>query len=439
LPSSPTRLRPALVLVHRWVGLVLAGFLLIAGVTGCLLAWNHQLEAAISPGLFRANPSHSDAQPLDPLVLRERVAKLYPNASIAYVPLRADPGHSVWMFLEARTDPSTGNVAELPNDQVFVHPYTGEVLGERKWGDISQGLENLMPFIYRLHYTLALGVVGTYVFGIVALLWTIDCFVGAYLTFPGRTRTRPASTSKASDKSWLARWWPSWKLRWRGGSHKVNFDLHRAGGLWVWAMLFVLAWSGVAFNLREVYRAVMETAFEFAPAMDMPAVGPPQAEPRLSWVQAREQGRRLMAEQAAAGNFTVRNETGLSYDASRAVYRYSVNSSRDIRDAGGGTAVVFDANTGGLRQMIAPSGMATGDTITQWLTSLHMAAVWGAPFKVFVSAVGLLVAMLSVTGTIIWLRKRKAQAKSLSQRFARASGTHKASMSLEGASCSCRN
>src|SRR5688572_21777351 len=139
MSSSPARLRPALVLVHRWVGLVMAGFLVVAGVSGCLLAWNHQLEAAISPELFRASSDRPDAQPLDPLTLRDRVAALYPHASITYAPLKVESGHSVWMFLEARTDPATGIASALPNDQVFVNPYTGEVLGERKWGDISQG------------------------------------------------------------------------------------------------------------------------------------------------------------------------------------------------------------------------------------------------------------------------------------------------------------
>jgi uncharacterized iron-regulated membrane protein len=401
------------------VGVVMAGFLIVAGVTGCLLAWNHQLEAVISPELFRASPGTPAARALDPLALRDRVATLYPNASIAYAPLKVEPGHSVWMFLEARTDPATGTTTPLPNDQVFVNPYTGELLGQRKWGDLSQGRKNLMPFVYRLHYTLALGVVGTYAFGIVALLWTIDCFVGAYLSFPARVRSQAASPPKAPGKSWLARWWPSWKVRRRGGNYKVNFDLHRASGLWIWAMLFVIAWSGVAFNLREVYRPVMELAFDFGSGAEIPMLGQPQPDPRISWTQAREQGRRLMAEQARAQSFAVRNETGLGYDASRAVYRYSVNSSRDVRDAGGGTAVIFDANTGGLKQLIAPTGVASGDTITQWLTSLHMAAMWGAPFRAFVSATGLLVALLSVTGTVIWLRKRRARNKSISARRVR--------------------
>ena len=419
LSPSPPRLRPALVLAHRWAGLVMVGFLIVAGVTGSVLAWNHELEAAVSPQLFRAHPTDVNAQPLDPLTLRERVAARYPNASIAYVPLQIEPGHSIWMFLEARTDPSTGKVAELPADQVFVNPYTGAVIGERKWGDITQGLKNLLPFIYRLHYSLALGTVGTLLLGIVALLWTLDCFVGAYLTLPRRARTEPANAQQSQARTWLTRWWPSWKLRWRGGSYKVNFDLHRAGGLWVWAMLFVLAWSSVAFNLSQVYRPVMATAFEFAPSADLPVRNLPQAAPRLSWMQARDQGRRLMTDQARAQNFTVINETGLSYDATHAVYRYSVKSDRDIRDAGGGTSVVFDADTGELQQTVLPTGMAAGDTVTRWLKSLHMAALWGVPFKIFMSAVGLLVAMLGVTGTVIWLRKRQAQAKTLASYRAR--------------------
>ena len=41
-----------------------------------------------------------------------------------------------------------------------------------------------MPFIYRLHYSLALDTFGSYAFGIVALLWTLDCFVAIWLSFP---------------------------------------------------------------------------------------------------------------------------------------------------------------------------------------------------------------------------------------------------------------
>ena len=41
-----------------------------------------------------------------------------------------------------------------------------------------------MPFIYSLHFKLALGMTGFWIMGIVALVWTLDCFVGFYLTLP---------------------------------------------------------------------------------------------------------------------------------------------------------------------------------------------------------------------------------------------------------------
>ncbi len=194
--------RPALALVHRWVGLVMAGFLLLAGLTGALLAWNEELDAWASPRLLRAAPPAPGAPMLDPLALRQRVQALHPEAYAAMAYLQQEPGRAAVVRLFGLPNPATGQPVEPPNDQVFVNPYTGEVLGERKWGDISQGLKNLMPFVYRLHFELALGVVGSYAFGIVALLWTLDCFVGAYLTFPARTRHGPAPV-RARAKPWL--------------------------------------------------------------------------------------------------------------------------------------------------------------------------------------------------------------------------------------------
>ncbi|MGH8479083.1 MAG: PepSY-associated TM helix domain-containing protein [Gammaproteobacteria bacterium] len=399
--------------MHRYVGLGVAGFLVVAGLTGSLLAWNDELEAALSPQLFRATPPAPDAQALDPLVLRAHVAGHYPKVWVLYAPLKVEAGRSVLFAIEGAPNPRTGDPAELPNDQVFVNPYTGEVLGERKWGDISQGIKNLMPFLYRLHYSLALGTVGGYLMGIVALLWTIDCFVGAYLTFPARRCKRESGPHprplSPEDRSWPSRWWPSWKVRVRSGAYKLNFDLHRAGGLWPWSMLLVLAWSSVAFNLSEVYSPVMRAVFAHQPDEALPRLATLQPEPGIGWIDAREIGRHLMQAEAGARDFEVLEEQALRYDPHTGVYRYSVRSSRDIRDHGGSTSVVFDASTGVRRGLWLPTGAASGDTIRTWITSLHMATLWGIPFKVLICVLGLAVAMLSVTGIVIWWRKHRAR------------------------------
>ena len=120
------------------------------------------------------------------------------------------------------------------------------MLGGRKWGALAQGV-NLMPFIYRLHYSLTLETVGQYFMGIVALAWTQDCFVGICLIFPAPAR-------HTRSKRWLSRWWPAWKVRWPGRSYKPSFYLHRAGGLWPWAIHLARGTAATAIYLRPASR-----------------------------------------------------------------------------------------------------------------------------------------------------------------------------------------
>lgn len=388
-------MRALCVVLHRYVGLVMAGFLLLAGLTGSVLAFYEELDAWLNPQLLQVTPPAPGAQPLDPLRLRERVAAQYPQAWVHSVRLSREPGRALAFWLDSKDG------TELSNDEVFVDPYTGALLGERKWGDLSQGRKNLLPFVYRLHYSLALGSIGGYVLGIIALLWTLDCFVGVYLTLPARPSTQ---------KTWWPRWRPAWQVRWMGGTYKVNFDLHRAGGLWFWALLLVLGWSSVGFNLQEVYRPVMGTVFTFQEThRTLPALPQAQPEPGLSWDAARSVGAELLTRAGEAQRFQVLHADWLAYDPQRALFRYRVTSDRDVNSHWGSTSVWFDATTGAQRALYLPTGAASGDTVSTWLYALHMATVGGVVMQVVVCVTGLTVALLSVTGVYLWWRKRRAR------------------------------
>ena len=114
-------MRPVLAALHRYAGLLMAGFLIVAGLTGSLLAWKDELEGALLPGVFRVAPPVPVAVPLDALLLRERVAAHFPQAQISYAPLSAPAGHSMQFYLPHRDD------APLASDEVFVDPYTGAI------------------------------------------------------------------------------------------------------------------------------------------------------------------------------------------------------------------------------------------------------------------------------------------------------------------------
>ena len=100
-------------------------------------------------------------------------------------------------------------------------------------------LPNVMPFVYDLHKTLILKDAGVWILSILALLWTIDCFVGFYLTLP-----------LTFGKFWR-RWKPAWLIKWRGGFLSHQFRSASRRRLWLWAMLFVFAWSSFQLDRRH--------------------------------------------------------------------------------------------------------------------------------------------------------------------------------------------
>lgn len=383
-PLLKLRQRQAWVWLHRWVGLVMTLFLVVAGLTGSLIAFYGEIDGLLVP---QAHPrvEARDTPMLDAVTLREIARTARPDMHIgdAIAPWKADEALSVYMYR-----PGTEVEGEM-----LLDPYTGQILHQRTT-ETASTIEHVMPFIYRLHYSLALGEIGTLAFGIVALLWTLDCFLGAYLTFP---RGRP----------FLQKWKPAWGIK----TKRLNYDLHRASGLWTWAMLFVFAWSSVAFNLNSVYEPVTRAVLGYAEHPQLPAREFDQPEPGLGWRAGYRRGQALMREAAATHGITGYREDALRYDAHRAEFAYWVATKFRGGEAYDWFGVIFDANSGELLRIdgenTGPGNERAGDFVTRWLLDLHMARVWGLPFRIFVCAMGLVVTALSVTGVIIWWRKRR--------------------------------
>jgi hypothetical protein len=180
-------------------------------------------------------------------------------------------------------------------------------------------------------------------------------------------------------------------------------------------MLFVFAWSGVAFTLPQAYMPVMKAFFRMSTdetmSMDDTSFAPakPLEVPALGWREAYATGQKLMREASVQHGFAMQEEKRLFYDPDLGVYGYVIHSSVDL-NTWDGTIVLFDGNTGALRSLSlrAPSAEARGDVITRWLIWLHMAAVFGRPMQIVVCAMGFGVAVLSATGVIVWWLKRKS-------------------------------
>jgi len=417
--------------LHRWSGLVMAGFLIVVATTGSLLAFLPELNQLLAPQIY---PGPRDGQVLSLAELAKRAEAAAPAARATQV-VMIQPG-TARVVMEPRplplvpdysviyADPATGDEfvlgvqaepSPLGFDHLYLDPVSGAELGRlAKEPPLTSG-PGVMPFVDRLHFRLALGEWGGWILGVVAVIWTLDCLNGLYLTLP-------ASAGKPGGKSWLARWKPAWLVKVSGSFYRVNFDLHRAFGLWTFAVLMLFGWSSVYFNMRDVYTPVMRAVSDFdapAPMALGKAAGDHKRKPArapMSWERAQAVGESLMAEQAREAGFTIERPYRLTYQEAQNSYSYAVHSSRDIGLKYGRTSVTFDAATGVMKSLRLPTGQHSGNTFTTWIVEMHVANLFGLWFRIFVCVLGLGIAMLSVTGVYIWWKKRAARRASVGAR-----------------------
>jgi uncharacterized iron-regulated membrane protein len=390
-------MRSVLAAVHRWAGLSIAVFLFVAGATGAVIAWDHELDEMLNPQLFQAQSAGAPAKG-DAFALAQQLEASDSRLRVGYVPLSVEEGHTLTVTVGARVDPGTGERFELGFNQVAIDPGTGNVQGVRDWGAISLTRENILPFLYKLHYSLHIPEVGDInvgmlVMGLISIVWILDCFIALWISFP-------------NARSWRK----SFAFRLSSGASKLNFDLHRSGGVWLWGLLLMLAVTSVSMNLgREVMKPVVsmfsqvsDTPFEQRRPTDINL----PVEPTLT----REEVVRLASAEARKRGWS--EPPGAVFYADRfGLYGVGFFEPGQGHGDGGLGApwLYFDAVTGVFVGDLVPGTGTAGDVFMQAQFPLHSGRILGLPGRVVISLMGLAVAVLSVTGVILWARRRRAQ------------------------------
>ncbi len=248
-------LHQACLWLHRYTGLAMAAFLIITGITGTLLAFHDELDDIFNHKLAQVEKQNASHLPI--AELHDKVISAYPQYAFSSMPTSVAAERSAVFSVDRARGKAAQNQPKAPFQQVYVHPYTGDIIGTRDRNEWAW--HNTMWKVFWLHRDLLLGDIGKLLLGVVALVWTINCFIGFYLTFPRAIKKKKAQnkTSPKKRASFFKRWLPAWKIRTKSNMFKLNYDLHHAFGLWLWGILFVIAWSSVGFNLREVYQPVM--------------------------------------------------------------------------------------------------------------------------------------------------------------------------------------
>ena len=380
------------VLMHRWLGLFTAVFLFISGLTGAVISWDHELDAWLNPQLFKFS---GNATPLAPLTLANRIEAEDARMMVTFMPLDIEAGHTFQVSLKPRMDPQTGKAYVVDYDQAAFNPEDGSLLGKRMWGEVAFTRENLLPFLYKLHYSMHIpdgwGIeLGILFMGIVGIVWVFDSLVALWLSFP----------------RWQV-WKKSLTFRWQRGGYPLNFDLHRSGGVWVWLLLLILAVTSVSMNLN--YQVMRPIVSQFSTLTPDPfsTIAPRPIDEPIEPIIRREQVLEIaMAEAKRQG--IVDPAGGIFYSPEFGVYGVGFyQPENDHGDGGlGNPWLYFDGKDGRPIGAKIPGSGSAGDIFMQAQFPLHSGRILGLPGRVMISIMGLLVAMLSLTGIIIWLHKR---------------------------------
>ncbi|WP_430462205.1 PepSY-associated TM helix domain-containing protein [Thalassolituus sp. LLYu03] len=402
-------MRPLFVKLHRWAGLTTAVFLLITGLTGAVISWDHELDDLLNRHLFEAH-SVGTPQPVNDLIAQ--VERQFPTMQVLYFPTHTEAGHALELYMQPRLNPATGEPFAEEFNQLFVDPVSGDILGHRTWGAVWPiSRENAVSFLYKLHYSLHFPTIagtdqwGVWLLGIIALIWTLDSFFGLILTLPKRMKK-----TTVVRKSFFARWAPHWKIRWNKSAYKLNFDLHQAVSLWTWGLLLIIAFTAFSLNLyREVFFPVMSavsdvtpTPYDTRPFTPLADIEQPTLTIPDAMAIAQDKATSMGWSEPLGAVFYARN-FGL-YD-----FKF-FNPEEDHGAGGGGHKTLFiDVQSGELLGQRLPWTGTAADLFVQAQFPLHSGRILGLPGRILISVMGLVVAMLSVTGVIIWWRKHRAR------------------------------
>lgn len=383
---------------HFYAGLFVAPFMILLALTGIIYLFKPQLD----PWMYRdllVVPVAEQRLSADELLLRTHNA--YPRGNIGQYlpPSAAERSAQFVVHADGR---------EL---NVFVNPYTGELLGEQdaKW--------NLQAVARALHGELMIGTVGDRLIELAAGWGIVLVISGLYLWWP---RGNAASGVL----------WPRWRSRGRA----LWRDLHAAVGFWGAALLLIMLLSGMTWTgfwgkqyaqvwnrfpdamwnampksdeqagqLNQAHRQTVPWAMENTP---MPQSAGAHAEHMGHGGHMRAPAAPLVSLQSVVDTATrLQVESGYSITlptTASGVFTVAVFADDPRNDA----TVHIDQYSGEVLADVRWEHYGLVARATETGVMLHEGKMFGPVNQIIVLLVCLMILLSSVSGLVIWWKRR---------------------------------
>jgi uncharacterized iron-regulated membrane protein len=359
------KLRKLAFTLHRYIGLAVGVILVIVGLTGSLLVFEHEMdEWAIQQRFGHVVPQE---QRLSPATLVDNVKAAYtnhPDWQVGQVQML--PKQEVYTIRLNRPDETQW--------EVFVNPYTGVILGDR------QRETAFFARVLDLHYTLMGGDGGRKFVGIAAFLLCVLSITGIIL-------------------------WSGWqklisgfKVKWNAHVKRVNYDIHKVAGIITAVFLAAIAFTGFCWNFYEYVDPAIYAA-TFTPKPPEVKSTLVNGKPTLKLDEIL-----LRADTALPGATSTFVNLPTEPDDIFEIYKRVPGDSEDFNSYvkldqySGKVLYVQDSRRGGL-----------GDHVLNSFAPLHYGTFGGLPTRIFYVFVGLSPLVLFITGYVMWRYRYRAK------------------------------
>ena len=362
--------------LHLWLGLISGLLVFIIAVTGCIYAFQEEIQDLTQPYRF---VEAQEQEFLPPSKIREKAD-------------RANPGRHVHGILYQGKDRAANAIyysyEDHYYDYVYVNPYTGEVL------EVVDVYQTFFRFILDGHFYLWLPRdIGQPIVASATLIFVIMLISGIVLWWP---KNKNGARQRFSVK---------WNARWR----RRNYDLHNVLGFYASWIAIILAFTGLVWGFEWFKNGLYFTA---------------GGEKSLVYEEPLSDTTALALQAQAHPEDVLWERMRNSYPASGSIEMHFPESSQSPLHV----AINPDASTywqidylyfdqytlkelpvdhiyGRMEQADA------ADKLMRMNYDIHTGAIFGLAGKILAFFVSLIVASLPITGFYIWWGRRKKKKK----------------------------
>ena len=365
-PLGSLQLRSVVFQLHRYLGLICGLILIIIGTTGSLLVFEPELEHQFIENRMGAIVPQGELISIDSVVatVQAEVNRMT-NVTLGNIL----PPQDATSPFQARLWDANDHLVQL-----FIHPYTGQVMGT-----IPES-ESWLHLALRLHYQLLIGNTGALVTGTTGLLLFFLSITGIVL-------------------------WPGWrkliagfKIKWKAHPKRRNFDLHKVAGVIAAVFLAFTGFTGFCWNFYDWSSSIIY-AMTFTPKPVELVSKPFPGQAALPISKLLE-----VADNTFPNSITTYVGVPSKPDGVVRVGKRQAHESSRY----GESEMLVNPYTGKALRVQDSKTLGLGDRVLNAFVPLHYGTFWGVTSRILYVFVGLSPLVLFITGFVMWwYRKRK--------------------------------